>query len=199
MRYRRLHVATRRVGRAFAALPVFVAISALAGCAALVTYDTVSVRDLLVDDGGGRLTPYERVVEPLPPTAWYDPPLPLGRIAVAALPDAAAWLAAYDFDGNRTVDDGEMTQGWLVRAAELRNERAYPPDALVAYAGVAARLAAGTRPVPLAGLQLGTEDSQAVYAILEASDAGASALSAVFEVAAEADSGEGGGDSGGGM
>ena len=62
-----------------------------------------------------------------------------------------------------------------------------------------ARLAAGTRPVPLAGLQLGTEDSQAVYAILEASDAGASALSAVFEVAAEADSGEGGGVSGGGM
>ena len=139
------------------------------------------------------------MVEPLPQTAWYDPPLPLGRIAVAGLPDAAAWLAAYDFDGDRTVDDGEMTQGWLIRAAELRSERAYAPDALVTFTGVAARLAAGTRPVPLAGLQLATEDSQAVYAILDASDAGARALSAVFEVAAEADSGKGGGESGGGM
>ena len=72
-----------------------------------------------------------------------------------------------------------MTQGWLIRAAELRSERAYAPDALVTFTGVAARLAAGTRPVPLAGLQLGTEDSQAVYAILDASDAGARAVGRV--------------------
>lgn len=182
MSIRRHLVAMRRAGWALVAIP------ALAGCAALVTYDTVSVRDLLIDDVGERLTPYARVVEPLPPIAWYDPPLPLGRIAVAVLPDAAGWLAAYDFDGDRTVDDGEMTQGWLVRAAELQSGRAYAPDALVAYAGVAARLAEGTRPMALAGLQLGTEDSQLVYAIVEAFEEGASALSAMFEVATEPDS-----------
>ena len=199
MRIPRLHDAVRRAGRALVAVPALVAIAALAGCAALVTYDTLSVRDLLVDDGDGRLTPYAGVVEPLPQTAWYDSPLPLGRIPVGALPDAAAWLAPYDFDGDRTIDHGEMTQGWLVRAAELRNGRTYAPDALVAYAGVAAHLAAGTRPIPLAGLQLGTEDSQAVHAIIEGFDAGVSALSAVFEVAAEAVSGGGARDSGGGM
>ena len=40
----------------------------------------------------------------------------------------------------------------------------------------------------LAGLQLGTEDSQLVYTIVEAFEEGASAISAMFEVATEPDS-----------
>jgi hypothetical protein len=92
----------------------------------------VRLSDLFLDDGGFLIL-YLDTIGPLPPTAWHDKGLPLGKLYTGALPGRLAWMKAYDFNMDEELVTEEMTQAWLIRAAELKSGRGFKPDALLTF------------------------------------------------------------------
>lgn len=152
--------------------------------------------DLMLEEQDGTLTRYLDAIGGLRETHWYDKGLAIGRLWVSALDEKTRWLAAYDFDGDGILDKGEMTQGWLVKTAELTTGRTYGADALVIYGKTAAlQLAAAT--TRLNGVSLATDEERAVRKALDETETGKDLTATVNEAFASS-AGSSGGDSGGG-
>jgi len=185
-------------------LCALLAIALLAGCQTTQGYQRQSLADLLIDDGTGAV-PYLSIIGDLPETSWSDKGLPIGTMRVSQLKGEMAWMKAYDFDGDKQVHKGEMTQGWLVRIAQLKTGKDYAPDALKIYPQTASLLAAIPNPQSLQDITLGTDEEKAMRSVLgstgdtatqAAVKAMVTSINATF--AAVGGGGESGGGSGGG-
>ena len=174
----------------------------LAGCQTTQGYQRQSLADLLIDDGTGAV-PYLSIIGDLPETSWSDKGLPIGKMRVSQLKGEMAWMKAYDFDGDKQVHKGEMTQGWLVRIAQLKTGKDYAPDSLKIYPQTASLLAAIPATQSLQGITLGTDEEKAMRSVLgstgdTATKAAVKAMVTSINATFAATGGGGDGGSGGG-
>ena len=127
--------------------------------------------------------------------SWTDKGLAIGRMWVGDFAKENKWLAAYDFDGDETLTREEMTQGWLIKTAELKTGRTYNPCDLVVIKKVAALELAVIPTVGLKGFRLDIDEERVVRKALEETQAGVElteAMNKTFEKKGSGgDSGEG--------
>lgn len=108
----------------------------LAACATAKVPNEAQMSDLMLyDSATGEYRRYTEVVGPLPLVDADEPDLPLVRVQTSEIPEAAAWLQAYDLNGDSVVDKSETCHAWLIRLAEEKTGNTYSPDALRSDAG----------------------------------------------------------------
>lgn len=136
-------------------------LSILGGCflavaAAAAQGGEYELSDLMIRDADGTKS-YAGVVAPPQPQWWMKGlPMPLRHHTLAWLPDEAAWMKDFDFDGDNWITTAEMTQAWLVYLARLKTAQDYAPDSIVAVTDAG--------PVALKGLTISIDAERSVRA-----------------------------------
>lgn len=87
--------------------------------------------DLMIRDGADTIRYIDVVKTPAPKWWMKGLPLPLFESSFSFLPPQAAWMKAYDFNGNGWLNTDEMTQAWAVRIAQWQSGKEYGPESLL--------------------------------------------------------------------
>lgn len=96
---------------------------ALVACTTEPVSNEAQMSDLMLyDSDTGESQRYTEVVGPLPLVDADEPDLPLVRVRADEVPEAVAWLQAYDLNGDGVVDEGESCHAWLIKLAEENRE-----------------------------------------------------------------------------
>ncbi len=142
------------------------------GCVAVENYPRLDVDALWLSGDSGAAQAWADVVAPLPEIGFGDPVLPSARLYLPTVIAPLRWLEAYDFNGNRTLDTGELTQAWIVTAASASTNMTFPANALATRATVDA----STQDQALRGVWLTDQASRTVRKVLSRTGAGRLAL-----------------------
>lgn len=186
----------RQVLRGLAGMATLTVAGAALSACQMRSAPQITLSQLMLDDGQ-QMRRYLDVVGTLPEAGFLSPTLPTGDLPVTALSTETSFLAAYDFDDDGTLTEGELTQGWLVQLAAERLGHPLKPDALKTFPRTAAATTSVPAPQALRGLALTSAESRAVRAALDGDKAGTIAMASAQE-AINAEAAANGGDGGGG-
>jgi hypothetical protein len=151
------------------------------------------LKNLFLDDGSGYLLLYLDVIGGLPAVGAKAPPLPLELMRFDELPDTSAWQASgalgwmlpYDFNKDRLIDFREMTQAWLIKAAEIRTGKSLPSWALKVFPQTAAISGPMSKAQSLEGLRISEREELGIRALLDSTPIGRQVVASVSKAIAE--------------
>ena len=153
----------------------------------------IPLRNLFLDDGSGYLLLYLDVIGGLPPVGAKAPPLPLEFMRFDELPDtsiwqasgALGWMVPYDFNKDRLIDFREMTQAWLIKAAEIKTGTSLPSWALKIFPQTAAITGPMAKAQSLEGLRISEREELAIRALLDSTPTGRQVVTSVSNAIGE--------------
>ncbi len=153
----------------------------------------IPLNNLFLDDGSGFLLLYLDVIGGLPSVGAKAPPLPLELMRFDELRDTSAWQASgalnwmvpYDFNKDRQIDFREMTQAWLIKAAEIRTGKSLPSWALKVFPQTAAITGPMSKAQSLEGLRISERDELGIRALLDSTRIGEQVVASVSKAIAE--------------
>jgi hypothetical protein len=156
--------------------------------------DTViPLRNLFLDDGSGYLLLYLDVIGKLPAVGAKAPPLPLEFMHFDELPGtslwqasgALGWMVPYDFNNDQLIDFREMTQAWLIKAAELKTGKSLPSRALKMFPQTAAITGPMSKARSLDGIRISESEELAIRALLDSTAVGRQFVTSASHAIAE--------------
>jgi hypothetical protein len=141
----------------------------LSGCVSS-QYQRVGLDNIFIADVVG-VQPYTEAVNLTPPDIATQT-VPITRFIIIAMlvKPETDWLQAFNFDGDNFLDEGEITQGWLIKTAQLLTGKTYAPDSLRMMGKSAASEISQVAMVKLRGVELSQFDQRRIRASLNAAN-----------------------------